>query len=134
VPRETRKNGSGRRRAKAPPGYMSIPVWGKKYWDLGRTASYAAARRGEVPTVTIGQDWVPPNWEELVQARAINKMEERAQEHSQRLASSPSENHSDIPTEASALSADADPAGRRMPKGHRPRRTPQQQSGPSHTV
>ena len=31
-----------------------IPVAGKRYYGLGRGASYAAARRGEIPTIRIG--------------------------------------------------------------------------------
>jgi hypothetical protein len=33
---------------------MSVPAAGKKYFGLGRNASYAAAERGEIPTVRIG--------------------------------------------------------------------------------
>lgn len=33
---------------------LDIPTAGKKYFDLGRNASYRAARRGEIPTVKIG--------------------------------------------------------------------------------
>ncbi len=34
---------------------LTIPVAGKKYFGLGRSASYEAARRGEIPTVKIGR-------------------------------------------------------------------------------
>ena len=34
---------------------MSVPEAGKIYFDLGRNASYEAARRGEIPTVKIGR-------------------------------------------------------------------------------
>jgi hypothetical protein len=34
---------------------MSVPAAGRKYFGLGRNASYAAAARGEIPTVTIGR-------------------------------------------------------------------------------
>lgn len=33
---------------------MSVPAAGKKYFGLGRNASYAAASRGEIPSVRIG--------------------------------------------------------------------------------
>lgn len=34
---------------------MSVPEAGKLYFDLGRNASYEAARRGEIPTLKIGR-------------------------------------------------------------------------------
>jgi len=34
---------------------ISVPEAGKWYFDLGRNASYEAARRGELPTVKIGR-------------------------------------------------------------------------------
>ena len=34
---------------------MSVPEAGKIYFDLGRNASYEAARRGEIPTIKIGR-------------------------------------------------------------------------------
>jgi hypothetical protein len=34
---------------------LSVPEAGKRYFDLGRNASYEAARRGEIPTVKIGR-------------------------------------------------------------------------------
>jgi hypothetical protein len=33
---------------------MSVPEAGKFFFGLGRNASYAAAKRGEIPTVQIG--------------------------------------------------------------------------------
>ncbi len=33
----------------------TVPKAGKKYFGLGRSASYEAAKRGEIPTVTIGR-------------------------------------------------------------------------------
>ena len=33
---------------------MSVPEAGKKYFDLGRNASYAAAARGDIPTIRMG--------------------------------------------------------------------------------
>ena len=84
-PKATREKKTRRHRAKAPPGYMSIPAFGKKVWGLERTASYAAARRGEIPIVTLGQDWVPPNWEELLQRHSIARMDERQREYRAKL-------------------------------------------------
>jgi hypothetical protein len=33
---------------------MSVPEAGKRYFGLSRGASYAAAERGEIPTIRIG--------------------------------------------------------------------------------
>lgn len=33
---------------------LSVPTAGREYFDLGRNASYAAAARGEIPTIKIG--------------------------------------------------------------------------------
>jgi hypothetical protein len=41
-------------RPKTQPKTMSIPEAGKLYFGLARTASYAAAQRGEIPTIRIG--------------------------------------------------------------------------------
>lgn len=37
------------------PLTMTVPEAGKKYYDLGRNASYEAARRGDIPTIRIGR-------------------------------------------------------------------------------
>ena len=34
---------------------MSVPEAGKEYYDLSRNGSYAAAARGEIPTIKIGR-------------------------------------------------------------------------------
>jgi hypothetical protein len=34
---------------------MSVPEAGKKYYDLSRDASYAAAQRGDIPTIRVGR-------------------------------------------------------------------------------
>ena len=34
---------------------MSVPKAGKRYFDLGKNASYEAARRGDIPTVRVGR-------------------------------------------------------------------------------
>jgi hypothetical protein len=36
------------------PKTLSVPEAGRVYFDLGRNASYAAAARGEIPTIRIG--------------------------------------------------------------------------------
>jgi hypothetical protein len=33
---------------------MSVPAAGRKYYGLGRNASYEAAKRGDIPTINIG--------------------------------------------------------------------------------
>jgi hypothetical protein len=33
---------------------LSVPEAGKRYFDLGKNASYEAARRGELPVIKIG--------------------------------------------------------------------------------
>jgi hypothetical protein len=37
------------------PFTMSVPAAGKKYFGLSRNGSYAAAARGEIPTMDIGR-------------------------------------------------------------------------------
>jgi len=34
---------------------LSVPEAGKRYYGLGRNGSYAAAARGDLPTVTVGR-------------------------------------------------------------------------------
>lgn len=36
------------------PKTLSVPEAGRVYFDLGRNASYAAARNGELPVIRIG--------------------------------------------------------------------------------
>ena len=50
---------------------MSVPAAGKKYFDLGRNAAYAAAQRGDIPTVRVGRLLRVP-------IRAIERMLEAA--------------------------------------------------------
>jgi hypothetical protein len=38
-----------------PPKTLSVPQAGREYFDLGRNASYEAARRGDIPTIRIGR-------------------------------------------------------------------------------
>ena len=34
---------------------LTVPEAGRQYFDLGRNASYEAARRGDIPTIRIGR-------------------------------------------------------------------------------
>jgi len=34
---------------------LSVPEAGRKYFGLGRNASYEAAKRGDIPTIQIGR-------------------------------------------------------------------------------
>jgi hypothetical protein len=52
VANEGRKRPTKRKQIKRPT--MSVPDAGRHYFDLGRNASYEAARRGEIPTIRIG--------------------------------------------------------------------------------
>ena len=36
------------------PKTLSVPKAGKEYFDLGRNASYDAAKRGDLPVIRIG--------------------------------------------------------------------------------
>ena len=37
------------------PLTISVPEAGKKYFNLSRDSSYAAAERGEIPTIRVGR-------------------------------------------------------------------------------
>jgi hypothetical protein len=39
----------------AQPKTLTVPQAGRVYFDLGRNASYEAARRGDIPTIRIGR-------------------------------------------------------------------------------
>jgi hypothetical protein len=39
----------------AEPKTLTVPEAGRRYFDLGRNASYEAARRGDIPTIRIGR-------------------------------------------------------------------------------
>lgn len=41
--------------ASQAPKTLSVPEAGKAYFGMGRSASYGAAHRGEIPTVRIGK-------------------------------------------------------------------------------
>jgi hypothetical protein len=36
------------------PKTLPVPVAGRRYFDLGRNASYEAAKRGDLPVIRIG--------------------------------------------------------------------------------
>jgi Helix-turn-helix domain len=55
------------------PLTITIPEAGRKYFGLCRNASYAAARRGEIPTVKIGRLLRVP-------VRGLERMLDRASE------------------------------------------------------
>jgi hypothetical protein len=37
------------------PKTISVPEAGKAYFDLSRNGAYAAAKRGDIPTIKIGK-------------------------------------------------------------------------------
>ena len=37
------------------PKTISVPLAGKTYFGLSRNASYAAAHRGQIPTIRVGK-------------------------------------------------------------------------------
>lgn len=37
------------------PKTLTVPEAGRRYFDLGRNASYEAARRGDIPTIRLGR-------------------------------------------------------------------------------
>ncbi|MBT4937557.1 MAG: DNA-binding protein [Rhodospirillaceae bacterium] len=37
------------------PKTISVPEAGRTYFDIGRNASYEAAKRGDIPTIKIGK-------------------------------------------------------------------------------
>jgi excisionase family DNA binding protein len=39
---------------------MSVEDAGRRYFNLGRSASYEACRRGEIPFIQIGKSWRVP--------------------------------------------------------------------------
>ena len=42
------------------PYVSSVPDAGRTYFNLGRGASYEAARRGDIPTIRIGRKLLVP--------------------------------------------------------------------------
>lgn len=37
------------------PYFLSVPEAGRKYYGIGRGASYEAAKRGDIPTMRVGR-------------------------------------------------------------------------------
>jgi hypothetical protein len=37
------------------PKTISVPEAGRAYFDLSRNAAYAAAKRGDIPTIRVGK-------------------------------------------------------------------------------
>jgi hypothetical protein len=52
---------------------LSVPTAGRRYFGLGRQASYAAAKRGDIPTMRAGRRLVVPV---KVMERRIERMVE----------------------------------------------------------
>ena len=42
------------------PPVLSVPEAGRRYFGVGRSASYEAARRKEIPTIKIGRKLLVP--------------------------------------------------------------------------
>ncbi len=49
------RSGSSRGPADTVPKTMSVPEAGRLYFDLGRDASYQAAKRGDIPYIQVGR-------------------------------------------------------------------------------
>jgi hypothetical protein len=65
----------------ASPKTLSVPAAGRKYFGLKRAGSYAAAARGELPTIRLGRRlWVSvAALEQMVaEARPIASQDEAA--------------------------------------------------------
>jgi hypothetical protein len=68
----------------APPGYITIEEWGRQT-RRGRTAAYAAVRRGEVPCETHGIRVIRADWREQLRRIAEAEAVERKRQHSAEL-------------------------------------------------
>jgi hypothetical protein len=55
---------------------ISVPEAGRKYFGLARDASYAAARRGQIPTIRLGRVLRVP-------IKAIERLLDRAAQSSE---------------------------------------------------
>jgi hypothetical protein len=76
-PRRSKKPGGRCQKAlkaRAASETMSVPEAGKKYFGLSRNGSYAAADRGEIPTIPIGKL-------RRVPVRLMERMLDKAGEH-----------------------------------------------------
>jgi hypothetical protein len=60
---------------------LPVPEAGRKYFGLGRNASYAAAKRGDIPTIQVGRLLRAPvvalerRLEEAGQTAAVKRLE-----------------------------------------------------------
>jgi hypothetical protein len=60
---------------------LGVPEAGRKYFGLGRNASYAAAKRGDIPTIQVGRLLRAPvvalerRLEEAGQTAAVKRLE-----------------------------------------------------------
>ena len=59
-PIETQEKPSTEAEAEAEQFVLTIPKAGRKFYNVGRSASYEAARRGEIPTIRIGRKHLVP--------------------------------------------------------------------------
>lgn len=59
---------------------LTIPAAGRKFFGIGKSASYEAARRGQIPTIRIGRRlFVPIAAVENMLADTANKAAERVE-------------------------------------------------------
>lgn len=59
---------------------LTIPAAGRKFFGIGKSASYEAARRGQIPTIRIGRRlFVPLAAVENMLADTANKAAERVE-------------------------------------------------------
>lgn len=70
---------------------MSIPAAGRKYYGLGRAASYEAADSGLIPTIRVGKKLrrVPTRAMEAVMDAVTEEALRRALIHGAQIATSP---------------------------------------------
>ena len=59
---------------KTPPKTISVPEAGKLYFGISRNASYAAAARGDIPTIKLGPKLM------RVPVRALERLLDKAAE------------------------------------------------------
>ena len=59
---------------KTPPKTISVPEAGKLYFGISRNASYAAAARGDIPTIKLGPKLM------RVPVRALERLLDKAGE------------------------------------------------------
>jgi hypothetical protein len=54
---------------------MAVPAAGRKYFNLGRNASYDAAKRGDIPVIKIGGRIVAviPALERMLEQASVKK-------------------------------------------------------------